>query len=301
LGLFSFAFSQDNPSRPFVQHLASWDGSDSGTAFKEPSGIAVDPQGNLFVADAGNHRVVKLDAQGRVVQTIGGFGWSKEQFNRPSDVSARNGLDCFVADYNNGRIERFDKDLHWLSSLTSLPQWPENFQFGFPLDVDLSSQGELFCLDGENQRVIKFDASGEPQLGFGDLNIGEGRLVDPRRILVSDPSNVYVTDGNPARVVVFDGYGNLRNSFGQGILENPVGMASVSRELLLVADASLRRVMVFRNPGVLIGSFGAPEAYGGFGEPLDAACWGRRVYVLDRKNNRIDVFQWIDVQDQLSP
>jgi hypothetical protein len=93
--------------------------------------------------------------------------------------------------------------------------------------MDLSSQGELFCLDGENQRIIKFDASGEPQLVFGDLNTGEGRLTDPRRILVLDPLTVYVTDGNPARVVVFDGYGNLRNSFGQGILQNPIGMAAL--------------------------------------------------------------------------
>lgn len=287
-------YSQEIPQRGLVKFLASWGERGSGPGeFKEPQGISVDPSGFLYVADTGNHRIEKLDPTGRFVAEIGGFGWEKEQFDEPVALSARNGLDVFVADYYNQRIERYDKDLHYLASFRPSEDWPEHLRFGFPLCVDISSQGELFCLDGENHRILKLDVLGNPQLSFGDFDAGEGRLVAPHRLFVSGQKKVYVSDEEEGRVVAFDIHGNFLNALGEDVLERPMGVAEITPDFLLVADVGKRRVSVFRESGEFVGSFGTGEEMGfAFEEPVDVAFWRNRVYVLDRKRSAVDVFEW---------
>ena len=78
-----------------------------------PQALAIDPEGFVFVVDTGNNRIVKFDRRGRFVSAIGGFGWEREQFDRPLDISVKNGLDVFIADFNNERIERYDRKLNY--------------------------------------------------------------------------------------------------------------------------------------------------------------------------------------------
>ena len=285
---------QEAVDTPLVKFLATWGENGTGPGqFKASQAISVDPSGFLYVADTGNYRVQKLNSMGYFVAEIGGFGWEKEQFNAPVAVSARNGLDVFVADTYNHRVERYDKDLHYLASFLSSEAWPENLVFDFPLDVDLSSQGELFCLDGENRRILKLDVLGEPQLSFGDFDAGEGRLVQPSRFVVTDEGSVCVSD--EGRVVVFDTYGNYLFALGEGVLGRPGGLAWMGSRFLLVADTGEKRVYAFEASGILVGSFGGGMQM--FQEPVDVACWKERVYVLDRQRGAVDVFQWLHGED----
>jgi len=287
-------YGQEAMDEGFVAYLATWGEKGSGLGqFREPQGISVGPGGFLYVADTGNHRIQKFDPTGRVVGEIGGIGWEKELFDHPVALSAKNGLDVFVADYFNQRIERYDKDLHYLASFLSSEEWAEHLRFGFPIDVDISNQGELFCLDAENHRVLKLDVFGEPQLSFGDFDAGEGRLVEPRRMMVSGQDRVYVSDEEEGRIVVFDIHGNYLVTLGEGVLEKPMGMAEMAPGLLLVVDEEKKSVFVFQGLGGLVGSFGGEEVVGrAFAEPVDVACWRDRVYVLDKKRCVVDVFLW---------
>lgn len=299
---FSFLFCaetvflqcQESSGRRLVQFQATWGGQGKGPGqFKEPRGISVDPRGFLYVADTGNQRIQKMDSNGGFVTEVGGFGWEKEQFDGPLALSARNGLDVFVADYNNHRIERYDKDLHYLASFRSSEEWSEHHKFGFPMGVDLSFQGELFCVDGENYRVLKLDVLGNPQISFGDFDAGEGRLVQPQRIVVSEHGKVYVSDEEGGRVVVFDIHGNYLFTLGEGILERPVGMCKAGQRFLFVADVKKAMVFVFQEEGGLVESFGGAEEGGvRFQEPVDVTLWKERIYVLDKKRCAVDLFRW---------
>ena len=284
-------YGQEPFVRSFVRHVATWGERGNGPVqFRDPEGISAGPDGFLYVADTGNNRIQKLSASGAFVTEMGGFGWEKEQFDGPVALSARNGLDVFVADHNNGRIERYDKDLHYLGSLGASEEWAEHLRFGFPLGADISSQGELFCLDGENRRVLKLDVLGTPQIAFGDFDAGEGRLVEPQRVLVPGDGRVYVSDTDDKRVAVFDVHGNYLFSFGTRILNRPMGMARHG-SFLLVADAEKRKVLIFRG-AEHVGNIGGVGIL--FEEPADVAVWRNRVYILDRRRCVIDVFQWID-------
>ena len=297
--LLAPVLGQENSDQMFVRYVTTWgEKGDKPVQFKEPQDLSVDPGGFLYVADTGNQRIQKFDPNGRFITEIGGFGWNQGQFNSPVAVSSRNGMDVFVADMYNHRIERYDKDLHYLATLHSSEEWPEYLQFGFPKDVDLFTQGELFCLDSENHRMLKLDVLGNPQRSFGDFDAGDGRLIQPQKFVISNQGNVYVSDSEYGRIVVFDIHGNYYFTFGEGILEVPSGITVTSDEMILVADGTQKRIFVFQKSGGFIGSFeGAREAGIHFEEPVDIAFWRDRVFVLDKKRSVIDVFQWIFAEE----
>jgi hypothetical protein len=267
-----------------LNYLATWTGADSLGEFRDPSGLVVDPSGCVYLADTGNERVIKLDPLGKTLNWIGGYGWNEGQFNRPVAVAASNGLDVFVADFMNRRVQRFDKDLHYLSTLEPEDDWPADLRFEFPGDVRLSDQGELFCLDTQNRRVIKFDVLGRPQTAFGGYDAGEGRLVRPERICLSG-DRIFVSD--PKRIAVFDMHGNHLTDWGSGILSEPVGMAAIGK-MLCVADCANRTIFFFED-GVLVNTVWALPAE--FKEPVDVGASGNRLYVLDRVRG-IRIIQW---------
>ncbi|NQT25405.1 hypothetical protein HQ585_08620 [candidate division KSB1 bacterium] len=298
LSIAGYAFSQQTQEIIPVCYIASWGGLGSGQSeFKAPEDLAVDPSGCLYVADTGNQRIQKLDPSGNYLTEIGGFGWDAEQFDRPVSVWAGNGLDVFVADHGNHRIQRFDKDLHFIGDFNSSWDAPEYLKFAYPLDAVLSSQGELFCLDGGNRRVLKLDITGNPQISFGDYDSGEGRLIRPQRMMLSRIGNVYVSDEEGAQVMVFDPLGNFLHSFGKDILMKPGDMAEFGENGVLIADASAKRVFRFNKPGFPAGSFELPPITGQqFKEPVAVAVWKNRIFVLDKTRCVIDCFELIPLK-----
>lgn len=273
-----------------LRYLATWKNDTIGNAaMKDPLSLCADPSGYLYVADTGNQRIVKWSQTGSMVAQIGGFGWGTEQLDRPVSVWAKNGLDVLVADMNNQRIVRFDKDLHYISSLNSSETWPEVLRFGFPMDAALGGQSELFCLDGDNRRILKMDVFGNPQTSFGGFDEGEGMLDRPARILLTRDSRILVSDEGAACIKVFDTHGNYLFSFGSGLMEKPAGIAEPQDGWLLVADPSAKHVLVFHSFQYQGRYLSAGEA---FIEPVDVSIWKNTVYVLDKKRGAIDLFEW---------
>ena len=78
---------------------------------RRPEGIAVDREGNVWVADYGRDRVVKFSPEGRLVQAIGGRGSGPVEFVGPKGlaIDAQTGY-VLVADTGNGRIQRLAAD-----------------------------------------------------------------------------------------------------------------------------------------------------------------------------------------------
>lgn len=294
--LFSqFAVLNAQDETVLLQYLATWgEAGNKPLQFKEPQGISVDPSGYLYIADTGNERIQKLNSEGQFITEIGGYGWEREQFDTPLDVCAKNGLDVFVADFQNHRIERYDKDLHYLASFSTSEEWPENLQFGFPKAVDLSPQGELFCLDGENQRILKLDVLGEPQISFGDFDAGAGQLALPQRMMISQDGKVFVSDAGKNCIVVFDIHSNYLYSVGNDMLEMPMGMTATPDGFLLVADSHKKQIWIFHTSGQWITACGPQIGkLCTLHEPVDVAVWKDRLYVLDKKQHAIVLFQLV--------
>lgn len=259
--------------------------------FRLPGAISIDARGWVYVADTGNNRIQKFDHRGRYITMIGGFGWDAEHFQRPLDVCAENGLDVFVADYENRRVERYDKDLHWIATFKASKDIDDRLVMGFPSSVGISIHGDLFIVDQENKRVLKLNTLREPVISFGDYDWGDGALSEPMNLFVSRNDRVFVTDAKLGRVLAFDYYGNYLYGIGEGVLKKPCGICIDHNGRIFVTDLELSRVIIYSNEGQLLLNFGSEgNKLGAFLSPSDVAVYKNWLYVSDTENHRIQVF-----------
>ncbi len=85
--------------------------------FDEPQGVAVDGEGNLYVADTGNHRIQKFNPAGDFVLEFGEEGDGPGQFRYPRLVRAGSRGELFVSDSSEGRLLRFDGEGRFASQV----------------------------------------------------------------------------------------------------------------------------------------------------------------------------------------
>ena len=274
----------------FLQVIGS-PGSGPGQ-FLKPQGISVDPNGSIYVADTGNDRLQKFDADGNFVIENGGFGFDEEQFNEPRDLCATVGLDIYVADSQNRRLQRFDRYLNYLSTFVPNPNLDESLQFGIVSGMDISSSGDMYLADVENDRILKIDAFERPERSFGDIGYGRGRLRTPASLAVDGKSTVFVCDAGNDRVAIYDIFGEFQGSLGEGTLRDPQGIDLDTHGNVFVADTGNNRIVAFHPAGQIILTFGSPgDGYGSFRSPHDVVVDRSGIlYVLDTGNGRIQKF-----------
>ena len=257
-----------------------------------PTGIAIDLLGNIFITDTGNDRVVKCDKEGRFLAETGGFGWEAGEFNRPTYIATDNGLNVYVVDAQNKRIQRFDYNLNFISTIEIKEE--ENLSgFGLPEGIAITSSGEILVSDMEGDFLIQLNSFFEYERTFGGFESVEGGLRDPKGVFVSLDGDIYVADSQNDRVVVFDVFGNFLKSFGEKILRNPNGVTVGQDQLIYVANTGKNGVAIFGPDGNLIFEYGnSGPGTANLSRPTDLKL-GRenRLFVVDSWNNRILVFE----------
>ena len=80
---------------------------------RDPRSLSISPDGTLYIADTGRHRVLAIDAAGQIVAETGGLGTDHGQFQWPKKVIADRGAAVWVLDFGNRRIEKFSRSLEY--------------------------------------------------------------------------------------------------------------------------------------------------------------------------------------------
>jgi hypothetical protein len=194
-----------------------------------------DIEGNFYVVDRGANMLVKYSPRGDSLRAVSGFGNGSLQFDSPVAVYARRANDVFVADYNNHRVQHFDRTLDYVTTIYTRDDSDPRKRFGYPRDLTVTRQGDILIVDGENRRIIKFDLFGQAQGTFGDINAGAGRLTDPSQIEVDSDDNAYVLDGG--RVLLFDPFGGYVRDV---VLpeSGTIRSISIDRDTLVAVDSA---------------------------------------------------------------
>ena len=196
----------------------------------------VDISGSLYVVDGDKNTVTLYSADGKRMREIGGQGWENDQFDHPGGIWARNGIDVFIADYGNHRIQRYDRSLNFVATLSTHDSGNPDERFGYPTDVAVSRLGDLFICDSENTRVVKVDRFSQVERTFGGFDAGKGRLQSPSQLEIGPRDCVYVLDGS--RILVFDAFGNFLHEFGTGLFKEPRTLYA-DADRIAVADAEM--------------------------------------------------------------
>lgn len=257
-----------------------------------PTGIAIDFQGNVFIADTGNDRVVKCDSEGRFLTEAGGFGSGAGEFNRPTYITTDNGLNVYLVDAQNKRIQRLDRNLNFISTI----QIEEDGDFsglGLPEGIALTPSGEIVVSDTEGDLLIEVSSFSEHKTTYGGFGEIEGGLRDPLGVFVSRNGEVYVADSRNDRVAVFDQFGNFLRSLGEEVLSNPGGVTVGQDQSVYVANTGGSSLVVLGPEGNLIAEYGKLEqGMMSLSRPTDLEFGeGGKLFLVDSGNNRVVVFE----------
>jgi streptogramin lyase len=149
--------------------------------FWGPRDVAVDAQGNVWVTDTGNSRVLKFDPNGAYLGTLAGPGSETGKLRDPVGIEVAANGDVYVADGWNSRIQKFDKDLKPLTTFP-VPGWVPDDPTTQPY-LALLPDGDIIASDPAHQRVLRLQPDGS--IGAMYEGLGEKALADPTGLAIS--------------------------------------------------------------------------------------------------------------------
>jgi fibronectin type 3 domain-containing protein len=152
--------------------------------FKNPTGIAVDKKGRIYVADSGNNRIQIFRSNGDFLRVFGKKGAGRGKFDNPTDLDIDKRDRLYVLDSGNNRILVFNLDGRFVAEIGT--KGKENGQFREPLNMTIDSMGHIYVSDTGNNRLQEL-ALGEVE----GVSIGkdEGGDVPKLRMAVLDFRN----------------------------------------------------------------------------------------------------------------
>lgn len=170
---------------------------------------------------------------------------------------------------------------------------------GVPFGVAVDSSGNVYVVDGYNNRVEKFSNEGQYVTSFGSQGTGDGQFSYPHYIAVDSAGLVYVADAGNHRVEKFSSNGEYLTQWGtygsgNGQFEWPLGITVDLSGYVYVADSANSRVEKFNGDGEYINRWGSQgSSPGQFNDPSAIAVDSSgNVYVLDEGgyNSRVEKF-----------
>lgn len=224
-----------------------------------PSGVATDPDGNVFIADSSNNRVRRVDASTGTIETVagsdrlgfsgdGGAATAARLFN-PLAVATDAAHNVFIADTYNGRVRRVDSATGIITTVAG------NGTDGFAGDGGPATAAELSGPSG-----VAFDPAGN--LFIADAGTGRVRRVDALTGIIT----TFAGNGG-------GGFSGDDGPASAAEIASPRGLATDAAGNLFIADEynlRVRRVDATTGTITTVAGSGA-VGYGGDGGPATAA------------------------------
>jgi DNA-binding beta-propeller fold protein YncE/predicted membrane-bound mannosyltransferase len=231
-------------------------GKAPGGTFNEPWGIAVAPDGSVYVADTWNYRIQKFTTDGTFVTMWGFFGGAAdapEAFYGPRGLAVDTQGRVYVADTGNKRSVIFDPDGKYITQFGTAGMGLG--ELDEPVAVALDAAGNVYVTDTWNQRVQVFapDVAGMAYTAIAEWPVDGwyGQSVENKPFIAVDTTgNVTVTDPELCRLITFSPGGqplHVADGCSSGTLLLPSGIASDSSGGLWVTNAGNGTLVRFKS------------------------------------------------------
>jgi sugar lactone lactonase YvrE len=188
------------------------DGTGNSAQFHTPTGAALDLQGNVYIADWGNHAIRKITPAG-VVTTLAGNGTpgfadgtgGAARFNYPYGLTVDAQGNVFIADEQNHSIRKITATgvvttFAGNGSIGSADGNASAARFSFPSGLALDAQGNMYVADRGNHRIRKITPAGIVSTvagtvqGYSDGDANTAKFNQPYGLTLDAQGNIYVAD-----------------------------------------------------------------------------------------------------------
>ena len=197
-----------------AEYRGNADGTGSVARFWYPTGVAVDDQDHIYVADTSNDAIRKITPGGVVATLAGGTGGSADgvgtsaQFSDPTGVAVDGAGNVYVADYYNSTIRKVTAGgtvttVAGLAEVTgSADGTGSNARFHYPSDVAVDEMGVVYVADVANQLIRRVATNGSVTTlaglagvsGAADGTGPDARFDAPTGVAVDSTGNLLVAD-----------------------------------------------------------------------------------------------------------
>jgi trimeric autotransporter adhesin len=211
----------------------------------QPEGIAFDALGNMYIADAADNRVRKVDSAGRISTIAGDGSASTSALNAPYDVCVDLAGNVYIADMGNARVLKIARN----GVISTVAGGPDaKIALVQPRNVAVDNRGIVYISDFGANRIYQLASDGALTLlaGTGEPGISEdgvlaiqSKLSGPAGLTIDIAGNIYVADSGNKRVrrISAGMMRLLRDSSGRPIEFGTVSSVAVDRSLnVYVAD-----------------------------------------------------------------
>jgi DNA-binding beta-propeller fold protein YncE len=262
--------------------------------FKQPSGVTVDKNNNLYIIDTSSTKVKKYSPEGKFIRAFGQTGKEFRKLKIPAGIAIDSKGNLYVTDAKTHGVLLFDATgkyrRKWGTKMGS-----GNALFNTPLGIAVDSSDNIYVVDSKNNRIKKYSNTGRMLIAWGKQGSSDGDFVYPRGVAVNKNNEVFVIDR--VRVQKFSSEGEFIFAFGKqgagdGEFNRAMGIYIDQNGYIYVADSGNNRIQKFDSKGQFIMKWGtAGSGNGQMVFPSSVTVDSRGyVYVAERGNNRIQLF-----------
>ncbi len=225
------------------------DGEFNGKYAPGIGGVAVAPNGNVYVTDTWNGRVQEFSPTGAFIrkwgqQNLEQTNLKNDDFYGPRGIAVGSDGTVYVADTGHKRIQVFDATGRFLRSIGQPGSAPG--QLNEPSSVAVDASGHLFVADYWNARVQQFSGTGQYVSSF-QVTSWQGGYDEPQ-IAVDTSGRVFVPDPVGARMLVYSSAGKPLFAWGGAQFSKPVSVVVDMTGQAHVADSGNNSITTFVEP-----------------------------------------------------
>ena len=223
-------------------------------ALVEPSGVATDAFGRVYVTDASQHRLVRFDARGTWLGEAGALGSDPGDLRRPAGVAPVGSLGVGVLDRENRRVVLYDLFGRLVGVLTDFAALEEELGRVDPAALAADRGGALYVADADRDRVLVMDFSGRFVRTLGGFGPGGGSFRGLSGLAAGPLGGLVTVERTGARLQRLDAGGSPLAAWALPVrtTRGRLAVALDDSSRIAVADEGSGRLWLFSPAGRLL-------------------------------------------------